>query len=140
MLNKKKLDKIKHYLVKQKDILVAYLYGSQTTGEANKNSDIDLAVLFDENKRLPSSWGGRHISIATELSGILQKEVEVQDLSLVDISFCHRVLSEGKLIYSKKEKARTDFEVNCLNKYFDLKPLYQEYSQTLQNQARKGAI
>jgi uncharacterized protein len=140
MLGKKYFSKIKQFAARQKDVLAVYLYGSQAGRQARPDSDIDLAILFDEEKKLPSSWGGRHVSISGQLSQLLKKEVEVQDLSLADVSFCHRVLTEGRLVYCKNDNKRADFEVGCLNSYFDLKPFYQEYYSVLQQKARKGVI
>ncbi len=142
MLNKKTLAKIKAYFSKQPDVIAVYLYGSQARGNAGKKSDIDLAVLLDEKKGkgLPSSWGGRHVNMMTELGLILKKELEIQDLYLADVSFIHRVLTEGKLLYSSNESERVEFETNSLNQYFDLGPLYREYDQILEERAREGFI
>jgi predicted nucleotidyltransferase len=139
MLNPKQIKILQNYLQEQPDIAVVYLYGSQATGQATNKSDIDLAVLFND-KKSSASWGGRHVELSVELSRLLGREVEVQDLSLVNVSFRYRVLQEGKILYCEQEKQRVEFEMHCLNNYFDLQPLYQEYNAVLQEQARKGLI
>lgn len=142
MLSKKTLGKIRAYFKKQPDVVAVYLYGSQARSEADKDSDIDLAVLLDEEKgkKLPSSWGGRQVHFMNDLIGLLNQQMEIQDLSAVAISFVYRVLSEGKLLYCKNDSERVKFETRVLNQYFDLKPFYQEYYQILGERARKGLI
>jgi len=36
------------YLAAQPDVIAAYLFGSQATGRARAGSDVDVAVLLDE--------------------------------------------------------------------------------------------
>ncbi len=39
------------YLVRRREILLAYLFGSVVQGRANKLSDIDIALLVDERRK-----------------------------------------------------------------------------------------
>ena len=93
-------EKIGKYFSKIKAVKLVYLYGSQARNDAKENSDIDLAVLFDDSK-------GDSLKIQIEsaslLEDLLNKKIEVQNLNVIDIVFAYRVISEGKLLYAKDQ-------------------------------------
>lgn len=132
---KKIIAKIKSYFKSKKEVIAIYLYGSYARNEQKKDSDIDLAILF-ENENLNRL--SLRINYSFELSDIFSKEVEIQDLSICKIDFAYRVLQEGKLLLSYNEHKRIQFEVHTMNVYFDLKPLFNEYYEVLKKQSLKG--
>lgn len=136
-LNKKLLEKIKAYFASQEDILLVYLYGSQAKGTAKVSSDIDLAILTKKNGRDPFDI---QIDAMDELVKITKREVEVQNLRSVEISFAHRVISEGKLLFARSLEDKVSYETYVLRTYFDLKPLYKEFYTVLEQRARLGII
>jgi len=50
-LDKKNIEKISRYF-KDKPVLKAYLFGSQLTGKADENSDVDILVELDYIKNI----------------------------------------------------------------------------------------
>ena len=138
MLKPEKIKIIKDYFLKQPSVLAVYLYGSQATGLAKKDSDIDLAILFDEKKG-PDTFALRG-QFDIELESLLSIDVDIQDLSDCHLSFAHRVLAEGKLLYKKEGVDLTDFQVRTVQKYFDLKPTLDQYYLLLSERARSGLI
>jgi len=56
------------FLRAQPDIIAAYLFGSQATGRVHPGSDVDIAVLLDEDA-LPQTtgWGGPLLSRRLDL-------------------------------------------------------------------------
>lgn len=139
-MNKARIQKIQQYFSQQPAVKLAYLYGSQARGEARKNSDIDLAVLFDEQDKNLNTFKSQG-QFLMDLSSLLDKKVDVQNLNAVDMQFAYRVISEGKLIYNKNDdNARVDYEFYVTRQYFDLKPLYDEYFSLLEERARQGLV
>lgn len=47
------IDKLKEYFKNHEEVAFAFLYGSQARGDANKLSDIDIAVYFYPKNRFP---------------------------------------------------------------------------------------
>lgn len=138
MLKEETVKLIKDYFSKQPSVLAVYLYGSQATGLAKKNSDIDLAVLFDEKKDVNTFiLQGKFDFEVERLSSI---EVDIQNLNACDAAFVHRVLSEGKLLYKKEGIDLTDFQIRTVQNYFDLKPTLDQYYLLLSERARRGLI
>lgn len=127
--------KIKKYFAAKKEVAAVYLYGSLARGEAKKNSDIDLAVLFAD----PSDDQlALRFEYEDDLGRIFGKKVEIQDLNICRIDFAYRVLEEGKLLYSADQQKRLNFEVKTMNDYFDLKPFFDEYYEVLKEQSLRG--
>lgn len=127
------------YFSQKPEVAAVYLYGSQVRGEARKDSDIDLAVLVTD-KRKYRGFGIVQVVFAQELSKLIGKEVEVQDLLSCRVDFAQRVLSEGKLLISNNQKARVAFEEKVARFYFDLKPAIEEYYSNLSEIAKRGEL
>src|SRR3990172_10312156 len=120
-LRKRDVGKIRRYFSQKPEVIAVYLYGSFARGDAKNDSDVDLAALVtDKNKY--TGFGIFQVVFAQNLSQILNREVEVQDLEVCSIDFAQRILSEGKLIISNNEKARIAFEEKTIRDYFDMKP------------------
>lgn len=133
------IKKIRDYFSKKRDIVAVYLYGSFARGEAKVGSDIDLAVVFNNDFYRRSDYSD-FLSYNYELTKILGIEVEVKDLKNASLDFTHRVLCEGKLVLCSNEKDKAAFEESILRNYFDLKPLFDEYYQSLSEIAKKGEL
>lgn len=103
----------------------AYLFGSHARGEAGRGSDIDLAVLFDEDP--PRTLEGLHLELADHLSDVLRRPVDLVILNHAPVDLIHRVLRDGVLVLERDRSTRIRFEVQARNRYFDLLPHLQRY-------------
>ena len=138
-LNQKTVKKIIKYFSKKPEVATVYLYGSYARGDAKIDSDIDLAVLVTDTRKYKGS-GIPQVVFALDLSKIAGKKVEVQDLTACSVEFAHRVLSEGKLLTSNNEKDRVNFQTSTVRKYFDLKPILDEYNYYLAKIIKRGEL
>jgi len=138
-IGKKTLEKIRNYFKTKPEVVAVYLYGSFAKRQAREESDIDLGVIVEEVKE-NQPFEIPQVVFAQELSQILDREVEVQNLSSSDLEFVHRVLSEGKMIFCQDDKKRISFETGIINKYFDLKPMLEEYYKILLEIAKRGEL
>lgn len=136
-MDRKDLKKIKNYFSKQPAVKLVYLYGSQASGSAKKESDIDLAILVDEKK---ADAFKTQLEAMSDLSSLLNKEVEVQNLNICKTTFSYRVICEGKVIYARDEQERIDFELEVMRNYFDMKPFLDEFGEQIAFLARSGRI
>lgn len=138
-LDQETIDKIKEYYVSKPEVIAVYLYGSFARGEAKADSDIDLAVLVEESDKY-KGFAIPQVVFAQDLTEKLGREIEVQDLTSVALEFKHRVITEGILIYCNAPEKRIGFEVSTINRYFDLKPFYDEYYRYLSLIAKRGEL
>jgi predicted nucleotidyltransferase len=105
--------------------LAVYLYGSVARGEAGRNSDIDVGVLFAAEP--PATLGAPQFAIEAALESVLGCPVQVVALNRASADLVHRVLRDGRLVLDCDRTARIRFEVRSRNEYFDMAPIRREY-------------
>lgn len=106
---------------KEPRIVAVWLFGSSARGDAKEGSDIDIAILYEHPASLMEQFG-----IENEIEDALGIEnIDFVNLNRVGLPFQHRVISEGKLIYSKDEEKATDFIERVIIEYCDFEPTYR---------------
>ncbi|MBA1340685.1 MAG: hypothetical protein C5S40_00945 [ANME-2 cluster archaeon] len=122
------VENISKILQKEPGILFAYLFGSHAKNTMHKKSDIDIAVylmdpiLLEEDPLYPS-----RLAIKIEKALSEKKVVDLRILNGSTIRFKSQVIIHGKLIHSRDEKKRIEFETSSLTQYYDFKPYYEVY-------------
>lgn len=121
------LEKISQHLKSNEEIVFAYLYGSIARGEERQESDIDIAIYVKD----PSLIQDPHFEtkLALELEKLTKRSVDVRVINSGSLLFIHQVLRDGKLLLSKDERRRIDFEVRKMDEYFDFRPLIEKYDK-----------
>lgn len=110
-------------------IVCVYLYGSVARGQAQAQSDIDLAVLYAQDP--PRTLEGLGFDLCDTLERLLQKPVDLVVLNRAPVDVIHRVLRDGVLVYDGNPSARIRFEVKARNAYFDVLPYLQQYRRPM---------
>lgn len=116
-------------ILEDEPIQLAYLYGSQVSGQTTPFSDVDVALLagdaLDPLARLKLILC-MQLALADRCAdrcGIENADVRViDDAPLV---FRGRVVSDGILVYSRDEQARVAFETTTRMRYFDYLPIHR---------------
>ena len=109
-------------------IEAVYLFGSVARGDARDGSDVDLAVLFDQNP--PRTIDGLGLELADGLQAKLGVPVQIVVLNTAPCDLIRRVLRDGRLLVDRAPSSRIRFEVRARNEYFDLKPFLDRYRRT----------
>jgi predicted nucleotidyltransferase len=105
-----------------------YLYGSVARGDSRPGSDVDVAILFDEDP--PRTLDGLHVGIADGLQGALGRPVDLVVLNHASPDLVHRVLRDGILVCETNRSCRIRFEVRLRNEYFDMEPIRRLYRRS----------
>ncbi len=114
-------------LENEADILFAYLFGSYAKGTQDEKSDIDIAIYLKDEKIL-EKYPLYPSRVAIKIENILdKKKVDVRILNGSTLRFRNQVLMHGKLLHSKDEKKRIEFETSSLDQYYDFKPHIDMY-------------
>ncbi|MFU8773225.1 MAG: type VII toxin-antitoxin system MntA family adenylyltransferase antitoxin [Anaerolineales bacterium] len=97
-------------------VLLAYLFGSQANKTTGPLSDIDIAILFQNNEDT--------VSLSLELSSEMSKKfpshrIEVIALNKAPIELAYAVIAQGICIYQKDNYLRIEFEAQVLSRYGD---------------------
>lgn len=114
---------ISSVLEKEINVLFSYVHGSFLEGGFQ---DIDVAIFVDEGK-IPS-----FLQYELQMESLLNKAVgkfayDVRILNGAPLSFRYEVIKNGKLIMTKDEESRIDFETSTFNNYFDFAPFRDSY-------------
>lgn len=97
-------------------IAAAWLYGSLARGDARKDSDADLGVLFAAHLRSDRRRVLRDIERAAR-GALAGKELSVVDLEKAPLLLRHRVLRDGMLLVEPDPGARSRFAARVLEKF-----------------------
>ncbi|MGQ0735266.1 MAG: type VII toxin-antitoxin system MntA family adenylyltransferase antitoxin [Acidobacteriota bacterium] len=102
-------------------IVAVYLFGSTARQSAGRDSDVDVAVLFDRTpaQRLASP----RFQLEGELERELGRRVDLVVLNEAPVDLRVRVLRDGRVLVDRDRAARLAFEVRTRNEAFDLEPI-----------------
>jgi len=103
-----------NYSLKKQGVILAYLFGSQAKGFTHKDSDVDIAVLFD--KKINTE---KYFDKSLKLTDVFEelfpgKERVITVLNEAPPLLKQEVLSGGKLLYSIDEDQKTKFYINTI--------------------------
>jgi len=127
------MEEIVRILEGEPHVLFAYLYGSRAKGTQGKKSDVDIAVYLDEEED-PLYPSRLALKMEKALGG--GPPVDVRILNGAGLRFRHQGIKYGRLIFSRDEKARIDFEARSMSRYLDFKPYLDSYNRARMERSR----
>lgn len=101
-------------------VILIYLFGSQTEGHVGPLSDYDFGVLADQ----PESAFYVRSRLAFELGRRLATtkiDIVVLNRAAVDLAFA--VISRGIILYQRGDAERIEYEAKVMGLYFDYLPV-----------------
>lgn len=126
--------RLREALERHDDVLVAYLFGSTARGTAGPLSDVDVAVLLQED----GDPLERQLDLVGEVSSAIGSDlVDVILLNEASIALAYRVLRDGRLIFSRDERARIQHRVSTVDRYLDMEPFRRVQAQGLRQRIRE---
>jgi len=115
------VEKFHAFALAHPDIVAAYIFGSAATGCSRPGSDLDLAIMT--LKEMP---GCLRIAYETELSNVLDCDVDLVVFGQSGALLQHQILKNGHLVYEADPAARVRQEVLARYEYLDTRFLYKE--------------
>ena len=107
------------------EAILVYFFGSQFKGQTGSMSDIDLAVLWQDNEQEPMM---KSLALQEIIKDKLNDErIEIGPLNGQSLSFCYIVINSGICIFGEEER-RVEYETHILNEYFDFSFLAEKYN------------
>lgn len=100
-----------------------YLFGSSVNGKMTGSSDIDLAILFSENKIMDID----RLDIMSRLSSAAGRDVDLVILNDASSLLYHEILLTGKLILENNREYRIQREVKNRKLYEDYRHIHSIY-------------
>ena len=107
-----KLNKAIESLKEEFNPIVIYLFGSAARNELRKDSDIDIALLTEEEIDPYKCF-----MKAQELADIFNRDVDLVNLNTSSTVFKAQVVGTGKNIYCSDDTKRMYFEMRTFKSY-----------------------
>jgi predicted nucleotidyltransferase len=77
------------------NVMVVYAFGSQINGTADKNSDLDLAVLVAGYADVIELW-----DISSDIAELVNCEVDLLDFRAASTVMQHQILTTGERLFA----------------------------------------
>ncbi len=103
-------------------IAAAWLFGSVARGTARPDSDVDVGILYSENRPQTLDEIGRAFDLEEDLTVALGLPTQVVVLNRAPVDLIFRVLRDGRLLVERDRSRRIRFEVRSHKEYWDLEP------------------
>lgn len=127
MVAKNVIKKIREQIMKYSEIELAYLYGSYVL---NKDyNDIDIAIVVSSRVAPPTA--GEKLAVDIEKVIKPRITVDVKILNFSPVNFKFEVIGTGKIIFSKNEKKRIEYEEKVMSEFLDYKETSDWFDQKL---------
>lgn len=121
-------DKLVDFFQAQENLIFAYIFGSQVSGKTGKLSDIDVAVYLTAPGNI--NLFDTRLKLAGDLSDFLKTDkVDMVILNDAPPLLVYRILQTGKVIFSRDEAKRLDYEVKAGLNYLDWKFYLDKYAR-----------
>jgi predicted nucleotidyltransferase len=104
--------------------MLAYAYGSVAADCLGPFSDVDIALVFDEQASLDAYQRfNLELDIAARIESACSiRDADVRSLNDAPLRVQGQVLTTGVLLYSRDEDLRVAYEVSVRKRYFDFQP------------------
>lgn len=109
------------------EVVAAYLFGSRARGTARHRSDVDIAVLLEDDD--PDT----HLRVVAAVAEVVGSErADVVVLNRAPVALAYRVLRDGRLLCSRDEAVRLAHWVETVDRYLDMAPMRRALDEGLQ--------
>lgn len=114
-------------LKKDPGITAALLFGSQASGHATSESDIDVAVLYDLNPPEPLDV----LQFKQQLSDVMNLDVDFVILNNASPILAMQAISTGVPLFIDDMTSYREFEVRLITDYADLKMMLKPFEENI---------
>ena len=129
------IDKIIKIGKENNAIQAVYLFGSQAKNQAGTNSDIDIAVLLEDNYTKKS--GEIKVKLYEELIKAGIDNIDLVILNQASALLSYEVVKENYLLYKKEDFDAASYQSLAIRKYLDfeyyLKKNQQKFKERILN-------
>lgn len=117
-----------HQAFGDEPVVLAYLFGSRAAGGATARSDTDIAVLLDDALDADQRFAFALRSFRP-LDRAAPGKVDLVVLNDAPLLLRGRILRHRRVLYSRDETVRADYESLTLRRYWDFAPRAEAMSR-----------
>jgi uncharacterized protein len=118
------------------EVVCAYLFGSFADGVQRSSSDVDLAILLDDNLDKFKAFE-MSLAIGDELERRLRRKVDLIVLNHAHLAIAFQAI-RGRLIYDTDPVKRSLFAARIMSRYYDYKRYLDFHWKAISARAREG--
>lgn len=108
------------------EIQAAILFGSEASGQAKEESDIDVALLYKKKPDILDT-----LQFKQHLSDEMGREVDLVLLNDASPILAMQVIKNGVSLFVLNERALREYEVRLITDYADLKIHLEPFEQNI---------
>ncbi|MGH3870086.1 MAG: type VII toxin-antitoxin system MntA family adenylyltransferase antitoxin [Pseudonocardiaceae bacterium] len=126
-------ERVRRLLDGEPGVLVAYLYGSHARSRVGPLSDVDVAVLLDDDNE------ERRLELTAAIThAVAPARADVVVLNDAPLPLAYRVLRDGTVLVSHDDRARVEHWVRTVDRYLDMAPARRALAAGTRNRLREG--
>ncbi len=134
------IKRIIRYFKSRDEVSALYLFGSAAMGRAIKDSDIDVAVLINENRLKRKSFDHLNNDYYNASPSFSLRPVDIVILNTASPYLKHRVLKTGEILFDRNRKLRVNFTAKAIVEYIDFRPIEEIFNRAVANRVRRQAV
>ncbi len=120
------IEMLREYFKDKEEILLAFIFGSIVNSQITRESDVDIAILFN---RMPDFK--EILYLKGRLSDLIKREIDIVVLNNASPIIRMQVLKKGLLVANKDRAKYNDFFVRTIKEYEDLKYQRREIEENI---------
>lgn len=130
-LTARQREQITNLLKRHKEIMAAYLFGSQTHGITGPLSDVDIGLIF--RHRLTKKQDMKLLTIIHYELALLLKTSFIDLINLADVPVLlrYRAIFKGQLLFSKDRRVVNQFIFRTVQEFEDFRPHLETQAQLI---------
>lgn len=121
-------EKLIRSLQKHPEIEAAIIFGSEANQQAGRDSDIDIALLYDFDKE---PKGIDLLQFKQDLSDLMDRQVDIVVLNTASPIIAMQAVKNGIPLYIHNQNAYSKFEMRLITDYADLKRLREPFEKNI---------
>ncbi|MBU4339046.1 nucleotidyltransferase domain-containing protein [Patescibacteria group bacterium] len=130
--------KLNKKILKKNKVGLVIIFGSRVSGRAHTGSDIDIGIVFEDEKIKVKN----PVEVYGDLYGVFSKAFKAANPDIVylreaPLSLQFKAIDEGKVIYETSAKFFADYKEEVMIKYFDFKFTENYFNSVFLNQEKK---
>ena len=134
------INRIVDYFERKDEISALYIFGSAANGRETAESDIDLAVLINDQKKGRRTYELMKRSYYAASPKLSIRPVQIVILNMAPPFLKYRIIKTGKVLFDKNRRLRVRFTANAIMEYFDYKPIEDIFLKAVAGRFMRAAI
>jgi uncharacterized protein len=137
---KSDINRIVDYFERKAEISALYIFGSAAKGRETAESDIDIAVLINDQKKGRRTYETLKKIYYAASPKLSSQPVQIVILNMAPPFLKYRIIKTGKVLFDKNRRLRVRLTANTIMEYFDYKPIEDIFLKAVAGRFMRATI